>query len=64
MHPYTPQPEPTLSSQQVPEAGWANGSCSASGEQHVELWGNNRAAKPQLLAWKRARTLELTPCAR
>lgn len=59
---YTPQPEPTLSSQQVPKAGWAGGSHGSSRVQHTDLQGNGRAAKTQLLAWKRARTLELTPC--
>lgn len=61
---YTPQPELTLSSQQVHEAGWAGGSHGSSRVQHANLQGNGQAAKMQLLAWKRARTLELTPCAR
>lgn len=51
-----PQPELTLSSQRVPEAGWAGGSHAGSG-----LRGNSRAAKMQFLAWKRGRTPERTP---
>lgn len=60
---YTPQPEPTASSQQVPKAKQVDGSRGGSGVQHARLWGEwSGSKKMQLLAWKRARALELTPC--